>query len=94
MTAPIPQEPDEDRKAARKRLEDKRKFRSDVFAYVVVNAFLVLVWALGERGDFWPGWVMAGWGVLLLLDYYRVFLREPITEADVEQEVRRGRPAG
>lgn len=81
---------DERREAARRRLEGKRKFYADVAAYVVINAFLVVVWAIGDRGSFWPGWVMAGWGVLLLLDAARVYLRRPVTEADIDEEMRRG----
>lgn len=82
---------DEQREAARRRLEGKRKFYADVAAYVVVNAFLVVVWAIGDRGSFWPGWVMAGWGVLLMLDAARVYLRRPVTEADIDAELRRSR---
>jgi hypothetical protein len=80
-----------EREHARKRLEAKRKFWSDVFAYVVVNAFLVIAWAIGGGGSFWPGWVLAGWAVFLLIDGYRVFLSRPITDADIEEEMRRRR---
>jgi hypothetical protein len=80
---------DELREAARRRLERKRKFYADAVAYVVVNAFLVVVWAIGDRGSFWPGWVMAGWGVLLMLDAARIYLRGPVTEADIDAELRR-----
>lgn len=81
----------EDRERARKRLEAKRKFRSDIVFYVLVNAFLVIVWALSGGGYFWPGWVLGGWGVLLFLDAYKVYLRPPITEADIDEELRRRR---
>jgi hypothetical protein len=80
-----------ERERARKRLERKLKFRADLGAYIVINAFLVGVWAFTERGYFWPGWVMAGWGVLLVLDFWNVYVRRPITEADVDRELRRGR---
>jgi hypothetical protein len=78
----------EERARARQRLEAKRKFYADVVAYLVVNAFLVIVWAIGDRGSFWPGWVMAGWGALLLLDAARVYLRPPVTEAEIDRELR------
>ncbi len=91
--ATTPPQPDvqAERDRARHRLEAKRKFYADAVAYVVVNAFLVVVWALGDRGSFWPGWVMAGWGVFLLLDATRVYVRPPVTEADVDDELRRRR---
>jgi hypothetical protein len=75
---------------ARKRVARKRKFQGDVVAYVVINAFLIGVWATTGRGYFWPGWVLAAWGVFLLLDAWNLYYREPITEADIEHELRKG----
>ncbi len=80
-----------ERAAARKRLAARRKIVSDVVAYVVINAFLVFVWLLTGAGYFWPGWVMAGWGILLALHAWDVFWRRPITEADIAREVSRSR---
>lgn len=77
--------------AARKRVERKRKFAGDIVAYVVVNLFLIGIWAVSGFGYFWPGWVLAGWAVLLVLDAWNVYFRRPITEADVEKELRKGR---
>ena len=75
---------------ARKRLERKRKFWGDLVSYVVINLFLVGIWLVTGRGYFWPGWVMAGWGLLLLLDGWNTFLRHPITDEDIERELRSG----
>jgi hypothetical protein len=83
--------PNEERERARRRVEAKRKFQADVVAYVVVNAFLIGVWAVSGAEGFWPGWVLAGWGVFLILQGYDAFFRRPITEADVEAEVQRQR---
>lgn len=80
--------PDEYEKA-RRRLERQRKFRSDVVAYVLINAFLVVIWAVNGFGYFWPGWVMGGWGVLLILDGWNAFYRRPVTDADIDEELRR-----
>ena len=76
---------------ARARLLRKRKVRGDVFAYLVVNAFLVAVWAFTGAGYFWPGWILAGWGVLLVLDVWDAFLRGEVTEQDVQRELERHR---
>jgi hypothetical protein len=78
-----------ERAAARRQAERRRKFGADVVAYVVVNAFLVGVWAVTGAGYFWPGWVLAGWGMLLALTAFDVLLRRPVTEADIEAELRR-----
>lgn len=85
---PEPPTPDAERAAARNRLERKRKFYGDVVAYVAINGFLVVVWAVAGFGYFWPGWVMGGWGVLLLLDAWSLYYRRPITEADIDRELQ------
>ena len=56
----------------------------------VVNAFLVLIWALTGAGYFWPIWVIGGWGIGLVLHAWTAFLQKPITEADIDREVERG----
>ena len=80
-----------DREAARKRVEKKHKFVGDVVAYVVINLFLIGLWAATGFGYFWPGWVLGGWGVLLLLDGWNAYYRRPITEEEIDAELRAGR---
>jgi len=80
-----------ERQWARKRVEKKHKFRADVVAYVVINAFLIGVWAVTGAGYFWPGWVLAGWGVGLVLDAWNIYFRRGITEADIDRELRNRR---
>jgi hypothetical protein len=35
--------------------------------FLQVNMLLVAIWALGGGGYFWPAWVIAWWGVALLM---------------------------
>ena len=74
---------------ARRRVQQKRKFRGDLLAYVVFNALLVAVWALTGGGYFWPGWILAGWGAGLLISAWDVFYRRDVTEDDIRAEMRR-----
>ena len=74
---------------ARARVVRKRKFRGDVVGYIVVNAFLIGIWAVLGFGYFWPGWVLAGWGVLLVLDGWEAFYRRDVTEVDVQRELHK-----
>ncbi len=78
-----------EREAARKRVQARRDFGSHLVAYVVINAFLVVVWGVTGAGYFWPVWVVAGWGIGLVLHAWDVYVRRPVTEADVDAEVRR-----
>ncbi|SES43016.1 2TM domain-containing protein [Pedococcus cremeus] len=80
-----------DYEQARARLLRKRKFRGDVVAYLVINAFLVGLWAVSGAGSFWPGWVLAIWGVLLLLDGWDAYFRHDVTEDDIQREMHRTR---
>lgn len=85
------------REEAIESLQRKRKFGRDAVAYVAVNAILWLVWALTDRSSDpipWPLWVSAIWGILLAADAWRAYAPwprgfRPITEDDVEREVRR-----
>ena len=78
----------ERRDAAIKRIKEKRDFKTHVVSYVVVNLFLVGVWAVSGGGYFWPGWVMAGWGIGLVLHGWQTYRGErPITEEDIQREM-------
>ena len=80
-----------EREAARRRVVARRDFSSHLAAYVVVNAFLVGVWAF-TGGYFWPAWVIGAWGAGVVLHAWDVFLRRSVTEADIDAElVRRHR---
>ena len=73
---------------ARARALRKRKFRGDVVGYLVINAFLIGIWAIAGFGYFWPGWVLAGWGVLLMLDGWNAY-RSDVSEDDIQRELHK-----
>jgi len=81
---------DELRKRAVKRIKDKREFLMHLVAYVTVNALIVGVWALTGQGYFWPAWVMAAWGVGIVLHGASMLVEgRPVREQDIEREMRR-----
>ena len=80
---------DELRTAAVKRLKDKRDFKNHAAAYVLVNGFLVAIWAFSGGGYFWPIWLMAGWGIGLAFNAWGVYFERPITEDDIRREMAR-----
>jgi hypothetical protein len=77
-----------DREWARKRILRRRGLATHAAAYVVVNLFLVVVWLFTGAGYFWPGWVIAGWGVALLLDAATVLVTGDVTEEQIDRELR------
>jgi hypothetical protein len=77
------------RNDALRRLEKKRAWTRGFVVYCVVNAFLIVLWAITGGGYFWPAWVLGGWGIAQVLGYWDAFARRPITEADIDTEMRR-----
>jgi hypothetical protein len=84
----VPEEGDV-RAEALRRVRERRDFVTHLITYMVVNIALVLVWATTGLGYFWPGWVIGGWGIGLVLHAWTAFLQHPITAADVDREMER-----
>lgn len=80
---------DSARDAAIKRLHAKRNFASHIVSYIVISLFMVAIWWFSGRGYFWPVYVILGLGIGLAIEAWNVFARKPITDADVEREMRR-----
>ena len=78
------------REQARKRIEDRRNLQGGLVAYVVFTTFFVIVWAMTGGGYFWPGWIIAGWGAGMVMGIW-AYYRGPVTDRDVEDELRRMR---
>ncbi len=79
------------REQAIERIKRKRKFRRDVILYLLVNAGLWAIWAFNgaDTDDLWPAWVSGIWGVLLLLDAFKAYGEGPISDQQIEDEMRR-----
>lgn len=90
MTTTI--DPNEVRQAAIKRLNERRDFVSNIVAFIIVNAAFVAVWYFTGRGYFWPAWILGCWGMGLVLHAWSIWGRRPITEADVQREMRNLQP--
>ncbi len=79
------------RQAAVKRLKDKRDLQAHVIAYIMVNLFLVGIWALTTwPGFFWPAFVILGWGIGLVFHIWDVYSPEP-SEGRIQAEIDRMR---
>ena len=80
-----------DHEAAIERIEAKRGFRIHAAVYATVNLLLIVVWAITSRKYFWPIWPMLGWGAGLGVNYWRTFLRKPISDDEIRRELEKGR---
>jgi hypothetical protein len=77
------------RDKAVQRLKKRRDFRAHLLVYVLVNGFLVVIWAITGSGFFWPVFPIAAWGIGLVLNAWDVYWRHEITEQDIEHEMER-----
>jgi 2TM domain len=76
------------RDKAVRRLKKQRDFRSHLLVYVLVNTFLVVIWALTDpHGFFWPVFPIAGWGIGVIMNAWDVYGRQEITEQDIHREM-------
>lgn len=67
-------------------------FKRDMVTYVVINAFLWLIWLLTNEGKYtggipWPVWPTAGWGIAMIIQYFEAFKypKEDITEREYQK---------
>jgi hypothetical protein len=84
-----PQPDDQLREQAVARLKKKRDFATHAFVYVLVNAFLVGIWAFTGGDFFWPIFPILGWGIGLGANAWDVYGRKPISEGEIQQEIDR-----
>jgi hypothetical protein len=82
---------DSARRNAIERLGAKRDLSTHVIVYLVVNSALIAIWAVTGGGYFWPVWVLAGWGIGLILHAWEIYGHRPITEDDIRREMERQR---
>ena len=76
------------RDKAVRQLKKQRDFRNHLLLYILVNTFLVVIWALTNRhGFFWPVFPIAGWGIFVIMNAWDVYGRREITEQDIHREM-------
>ena len=73
-----------------RQLKKWRDFYGHLLLYTVVNAFLVMIWAVTDpHGFFWPVFPIIGWGIIEVLNAWDVYWRPAITEEDIQHEIKR-----
>jgi 2TM domain len=83
------------RERAIKGLKKRRDFYGHVLVYVLVNAFLVLIWALTDgHGFFWPVFPIVGWGIAVVLNAWDAYRNDEFEEGQIRREMERLRGHG
>ena len=80
------------RERVEKRLKDRNDLLYHVAAYVIVNTFLIIVWALSGAGYPWFIWTLAPWGVGLAFHVFAFFMgdrNESARERMVQKEMEK-----
>lgn len=89
MTEPVATSDEERlREEARARLKKKSDFHAHLLVYVLVNSFLVIIWAMTGAAFFWPVFPIVGWGIGVVMNGWDVY-RQPPTEDRVRREMDR-----
>jgi uncharacterized protein YhhL (DUF1145 family) len=65
---------DEKYEKAKKRVEELKKFYSNLTTYVVINVILIIINLVTSPGNLWFYWVTIFWGIAILLHASRVFV--------------------
>ncbi len=84
-----PQAVGDEREQALSAIKRRRDLAGHAVSYVVVNAAFWIIWAFTGSGYPWPAWLSGLWAIGLLMNAWDVYMRPPITEADVQRELRR-----
>jgi hypothetical protein len=70
-------------------LQRWRDFLAHATAYAIFNVAFVLVWLATGSGAFWPAFPLIGWGIGLTFQHHANSWRGPISEAGVQQRMRK-----
>jgi hypothetical protein len=78
------------RERALKRLKKRRDFYGHLLVYLMVNAFLIAIWAMtSDHGFFWPIFPLVGWGIVVVMNAWDVFRIEEFDERQIRREIER-----
>ena len=78
------------RDRAKARIKKKRDFIGHLFAYVLINGLILIIWAtVAGGGFFWPMFPMLGWGIGLFFHWWDVYHGDTPTEDEIQREMER-----
>jgi hypothetical protein len=89
----VPTVPTEELRAyARKRIKARQDFKQMLIVWVALSVFTTVIWSFTGLTDyFWPGWVMFGIGIGVVVSAFEAYGPRlgVITEQDIDAEVEK-----
>lgn len=78
------------RERAIKHLKKRRDFHAHLLVYVLVNGFLVVIWAITTpHGFFWPVFPIAAWGIGVVMNGWDAYFVDDFDEDQIRDEMDR-----
>ncbi len=72
------------------RIRSRQQFYAHLAFFLVMSAYLIVLWDRSDAPDFWPVWPLLGWGIGLVAHGSHVFgWRKPISEKRIQREINR-----
>lgn len=71
------------------RLKKKHDFHIHLAIYLVVNAFLVVVWAMTTAAFFWPIFPIVGWGIGVMANAWDAYGGDAPSERQINREMEK-----
>ncbi|MDQ1538149.1 MAG: hypothetical protein QOE58_2542 [Actinomycetota bacterium] len=76
------------RERAIRRLKKRHDFYGHLLIYTLVNAFIVIIWAItNNQGFFWPVFPMVGWGIAVVMNAWDVYQGDELDEDKIRAEI-------
>ena len=71
--------------------QKRASFKTNLITYLVVNAFLWILWYISDGKDYtkglpWPIWPTLGWGVGIVFHYFGAYVYPEANSAEREYE--------
>ena len=77
------------REQAIRQWRKRRDFRVHLAIYVMVNAFLVTIWAANSMGFFWPIFPIVGWGIGIVANAFDAYSSDVPSEGEIARQMDR-----
>jgi peptidoglycan/LPS O-acetylase OafA/YrhL len=77
------------RDRALRRLKKRRDFHAHLLVYVLVNGFILAIWAATGSGFFWPVFLIVLWGIGVVMNAWDVYRGDEFSEHQIAREMER-----